>query len=153
MRWEKIEPGESRLRTLLGIPFIIPVTALILAYLIATLFSVTPRISWLGSYQRLQGTYSTFSYIVIFASMVANLRKRSQVDRLITTAVLSSLPVALYGVLQRYGIDPVPWGGDTTRRIAANMGNSIFVAAYLIMVFPLTVGRIVASFGAILNEV
>ena len=73
-------------------------------------------------------------------------------DRIITTAVLTSLPVALYGMLQRYGVDPIPWAGDTTIRIAANMGNSIFVAAYLIMVFPLTVGRIVQAFNAILKE-
>jgi len=55
-------------------------------------------------------------------------------------------------VLQRYKIDPVPWGGDTSIRIASNMGNSIFVAAYLIMVFPLTIGRVVQSFSAILRD-
>jgi hypothetical protein len=65
---------------------------------------------------------------------------------------MASLPVALYGVLQRYKVDPIPWAGDTSIRIAANMGNSIFVAAYLVMVFPLTVGRIVQSFGAILKD-
>ena len=37
-------------------------------------------------------------------------------------------------------------------RIASNMGNSIFVAAYLIMVFPLTLGRIVESFRNILTN-
>ncbi len=73
-------------------------------------------------------------------------------ERLITVIVLSSLPIALYGVLQRFKIDPVPWGGDTSIRIAANMGNSIFVAAYLIMVFPFTFGRIVETFKAILKD-
>ena len=45
VRWEKMEPGEPRFREILRIPLLIPVTALIIAYLIATLFSVTPRIS------------------------------------------------------------------------------------------------------------
>ncbi|HIC94083.1 MAG TPA: hypothetical protein EYP09_07525, partial [Anaerolineae bacterium] len=38
------------------------------------------------------------------------------------------------------------------RRVASNMGNSIFVAAYLVMVIPLTLGRLVRSFSAILTE-
>ena len=89
---------------------------------------------------------------MVFAAIVGNLRRRVQVERLITTVILASLPVSLYGVLQRYKIDPVPWGGDVSRRIAANMGNSIFVAAYLIMAFPLTMLRMVESFTAILND-
>jgi hypothetical protein len=46
-------------------PFALPVLAIIVTYLIATIFSVVPGISLWGSYQRLQGTYSTFSYIAI----------------------------------------------------------------------------------------
>jgi tetratricopeptide (TPR) repeat protein/O-antigen ligase len=140
------------LKSLVRVPMILPVVVMAVSYMLATILSVTPRISLWGSYQRLQGTYTTLSYLVIFAAMVVNLRKRKQVDRLITTAILSSLPVSLYGVLQRYGIDPIPWGGDVTNRVASHMGNSIFVSAYLIMIFPLTVGRIVDSFRAILNE-
>ena len=41
--------------------------------------------------------------------------------------ILTSLPIAIYGILQRSGLDPLPWGGDVQRRVAANMGNAIFV--------------------------
>jgi tetratricopeptide (TPR) repeat protein len=150
-RWENLEPGESRLRAFLRIPLVAPVVALVGIYLLATAFSVSLRFSLWGSYQRLQGTYTTFSYIVIFAALAGNLRRREQVERLITAVIFCSLPVSLYGVLQRYRIDPVPWGGDVTVRIASNMGNSIFVAAYLIMVFPLTAIRAVESFTAIMS--
>src|SRR5690606_17951074 len=51
-------------------------------------------------------------------------------------------PVSLYGLLQHYRLDPLPWGGDTTFRVASTMGNPIFVAAYLIMVVPLTIARL-----------
>ncbi|MCK4898402.1 MAG: hypothetical protein KAS38_06480, partial [Anaerolineales bacterium] len=152
IRWEHLKPEGSSLKFITKIPLIAPVVALAILYILSTIFSVTWRVSLLGSYQRLQGTYTTLSYLVIFASMVANLRRRVQVERLVTTIVLTSLPVALYGILQRYKIDPIPWGGDTSRRIASSMGNSIFVAAYLIMVFPLTIGRIVQVFGAILKD-
>ena len=152
VRWGELNKGAPLIRQFLGIPLVAPVIALAGVYAVSTIFSVTPRVSFWGSYQRLQGTYTTFSYLVVFLAMVGNLRRKEQIDRLITTIVLTSLPVTLYGILQRYQIDPIPWGGDTTRRIAANMGNSIFVAAYLIMVFPLTIGRIVQSFSAILKS-
>jgi len=145
-------PSTGLIKFITKTPLLLPVIGLAVVYVIATIFSVTPRVSFWGSYQRLQGTYTTFSYLVVFAAMVGNIRKRAQVERILTVMILASLPVALYGVLQRYKIDPVPWGGDTSLRIASNMGNSIFVAAYLIMVFPLTVGRIVESFRAILGE-
>ncbi len=140
------------LRDIGQIPLIVPVILLAVTYIIATIFSVTPRISLWGSYQRLQGMYTTLAYLVILAVIIGNLRTKSQVERLLTTIVLISLPVSLYGILQKYGIDPIPWGGDVTRRVSSHMGNPIFVAAYLIMVFPLTIGRIVDAFKRILTE-
>jgi tetratricopeptide (TPR) repeat protein len=153
-KWNAIQPqeGEHWFKALLRVPLLAPVLALVVVYLISTAFSLVPRTSLLGSYQRLQGTYTTFSYLIVFAAMATHLRRRQQVERLITTLIVASLPVALYGILQHYKLDPIPWGGDVSTRIAANMGNSIFVAAYLIMVFPFTVSRILLSFREILND-
>ncbi len=139
-------------RLVVQTPLVLPTLFLILAYLISTAFSVMPRVSILGSYQRLQGTYSTFSYIVIFFLMLEGLRRREQIERFITIAILTSIPVSLYGVLQNLGYDPLPWMGDVQRRIASTMGNSIFVAAYLIMLVPLTVARIVSAVSAVMKE-
>ncbi|MFM8322474.1 MAG: hypothetical protein ACKOC5_16295, partial [Chloroflexota bacterium] len=150
--WGRLPAEGSRLRTLLGVPLVGLAAGTALLYLVSTLFSITPFTSLWGSYQRLQGAYSTLAYIVIFASLAGNLRRRAQVERLITTAVLASLPVSLYGILQRFGADPIPWGGDVTNRIASNLGNSIFVAAYLIMIFPLAAMRIVEAFEALLTD-
>ena len=151
-KWRENKGNISVLKYIWSFPLIGPVICLIIVYLLATIFSVTPSISLFGSYQRLQGTYTTFSYIVIFFSLVVNLRTKNQINRLLTTVIFASLPVSLYGLLQRYQIDPIPWGGNVSRRIASNMGNSIFVAAYLIMVFPLTLGRTIASFKDILTN-
>lgn len=150
--WRKLSESGSPWKNFLKTPMVSPAIALALVYLVATVFSVSPSVSLWGSYQRLQGTYTTLSYLVFFGVIIGNMRQRKQVDRLITTMIVASLPVALYGVLQRYRLDPIPWGGDTTIRIAANMGNSIFVAAYLIMVAPLTLARIVEKFRAILRD-
>ncbi len=155
-RWETVASSQGgfrgRLKVLMRTPLIGLVLALAVVYLLATIFSVTPYTSFWGSYQRLQGSYTTLSYLILFGALVANLRHRAQVQRLIIVAILSSLPVSLYGILQRYRADPIPWGGDVTVRIAANMGNSIFVAAYLVMVFPLTAMRLIESFEALLQD-
>lgn len=142
---------QSVVKFITSTPLILPVVALASAYIVSTIFSIVPATSFLGSYQRLQGTYTTLSYIVLFAAIVANLREREQIERIVTIAVLVSLPVSLYGVLQKLSLDPIPWGGDTSLRIASNMGNSIFVAAYLIMVIPLTIGRMLRSFSVIVK--
>jgi tetratricopeptide (TPR) repeat protein len=124
----------------------------VLVYVICSLLSVNPLVSFLGSYQRLQGTFTTLSYIIVFFIILDRMRTRAQVDRFITTLIVNSLPIALYGFVQHSRLDPLPWGGDVTRRIASNMGNAIFVAAYMIMaVFP-TLSRIVDSFQSIMTD-
>ncbi|MBN1954006.1 MAG: tetratricopeptide repeat protein [Anaerolineae bacterium] len=133
-------------------PLVLPTVLTIVVYIISTIFSVTPYVSFFGSYQRLQGTFTTFSYIVIFFVILDRMQTRAQVDRFVTTLILNSLPIALYGFVQRSGKDPLPWGGNVTKRVASNMGNAIFVAAYLIMVVPPTLARAVDSFRSILRD-
>jgi tetratricopeptide (TPR) repeat protein/O-antigen ligase len=143
--------GEGLLQRFLGFPLTIPILALVVVYFFATLITVAhgaqgvfqTNVSFWGSYQRLQGTYTTLSYLVIFFLVLHTLRSKEQLNRLITVMIITSLPIALYGILQHYKLDPLPWGGDVTTRVASTMGNAIFVAAYLIMVMPLTLGRLI----------
>ena len=133
-------------------PLVLPTLLLVAVYLLTTIISVVPRTSLWGSYQRLQGTFTTLSYVVIFAMMLQTLRSRAQIDRLVTMAILVSVPISFYGILQHYGLDPLPWIGNVQARVASNMGNSIFVAAYLIMIAPLTWARAFDAFAALLLE-
>ena len=133
-------------------PLVLPTLIMVLIYMVSTALSVAPRTSLLGSYQRLQGTYTTFSYITVFFMVIQGLRTRAQLDRLISLLILNSLPIAFYGMLQRYQLDPLPWGGDTTERVAGNMGNAIFIAAYLIMTFFLTLIRVADAFISVMTS-
>ncbi len=155
-RWveERLEGKAEREQQRLSwrTPLMAPTLLTAAVYLLSTLFSITPYVSFFGSYQRLQGTFTTFSYIVIFLIILDRMRTRAQVDRFITTLILNSLPIALYGFVQHSQRDPLPWGGDVTSRIASNMGNPIFVAAYLIMAAFPTLARVVGSFRSILTE-
>lgn len=145
-----IERGQAfgewpRWRDWRNAPMIIPILVYVAIFLFSSATSIMPRISFLGGYNRLQGTYTNLSYIVLSLAVIANLRRREQFDRLMTVAILTSLPVAGYGIIQHLGIDPLPWKGDVITRVASTMGNSIFVAAYLILVVPLVLFRLVSA--------
>lgn len=133
------------------IPLVLPALVLAAVYIISTVFSIVPRISWWGAYIRRQGTYTWLSYITIFLGIVFLARDRKQVQRIITMILLISVPATLYAFLQNRGLDPLPWGGDVTRRVSSTAGNPIFISAYLIMVVPLTIMRILEHFQVLLQ--
>jgi O-antigen ligase len=110
-------------------------------YTLATVVSIVPRLSFWGGYERLQGLYTTAAYGVVFLAIVTFLRTLEQVERLLSTALVVSVPVSLYGIIQHFGTDPAPWSGDVTQRVASTMGNPIFVAAFLSLIVPLTLYR------------
>ena len=143
--------GGRLVANLWRLPLLLPVALLAAAYVISTVLSVSPYVSWWGSYHRLQGTYTFGSYLVIAVLTAAHLRRSAQLRRLQHTIILTSLPIVIYGVIQHFERDPLPWGEDVTTRIAANAGNAIFLAAYLIMAFFLTLERAVASFVFLLQ--
>ncbi len=128
---------------------VLPVVAVTAAMTLSSVTSIVPRLSFLGSYNRLQGLYTWLAYVVLFVALVATLRHREQLDRLFWALILPSLPVGLYGIVQKFGLDPMPWLGDVTRRVASTMGNSIFVSAYLIMAVPLTAVGLLAALRAL----
>lgn len=151
-RFDAARSQHASLGGFLRVPLVLPVASLVLVYIIATVFSVAPTASLYGSYQRLQGTFTTFSYLTLFGVLAGNLRRRAQIERAVTLVIITSLPAALYGILQHYKLDPLPWGGDTTARVTGSMGNAIFLAAYLIMTAPVALGRVVTSFHGILTD-
>ena len=151
-----IERGKIAFKTADGrpwwkIPLVLPALALAAVYIISTMFSIVPRISWWGAYIRRQGTYTWLSYITIFFGILFLARDRKQVQRIITMILLISVPATLYAFLQNRGLDPLPWGGDVTRRVSSTAGNPIFISAYLIMIVPLTIMRILEHFQVLLQ--
>jgi len=133
-------------------PLAIPALILAGTYILTTITSVVPMISFWGAYHRPGGTYTILSYITIFFVMCHSLRTRQQLERLITTILLTSLPVSLYGILQHYDLDPLPWAVAGAARVRCTIGNPIFVGGYLIMVVPLTLYQLFDSLLAFLHS-
>ncbi|MEK7808104.1 MAG: tetratricopeptide repeat protein, partial [Chloroflexota bacterium] len=141
-----------RWESLSRIPLLIPLAIYLTSYLLSSVLSLTPRTTFWGSYPRLQGAYTTLSYVVIFGAAVVNIRRKEQIERIITTIILTSLPISVYGIMQKFLLDPLPWGEDTITRITSTMGNAIFAGAYLIMIIPFTVMRTLGYYRAIIGE-
>ncbi len=132
-------------RWLTRVPLLLPMLFYALVFLVTTATSVVPHTSFWGSYQRLQGTYTHLSYITLAIIVLATMRQRAQIERCVTVALLAGLGVAGYGIIQHFALDPLNWGGDVISRVASTMGNSIFVAAYLIMLVPLALFRVITT--------
>jgi O-antigen ligase/tetratricopeptide (TPR) repeat protein len=126
-------------------PLFIIASLLALSYFVSTLLGVLPSGSWWGSYARGQGTYSLLGYFVIFAITVFTLRDREQIERILITIVLTSIPIVIYGFAQKLKLDPVSWDMDFSMRIASTLGNPIFLGSYLIMVMPIIVYLLLVS--------
>lgn len=132
-------------REALKTAMVIPALVYIGVHFLATLTSVFPQASFYGGYVRQQGTLSVLAYISLFFLLAFNLRRKEQLERLITVILVTSVPSVLYGLVQNLGIDPLPWLGNVQARVASTMGNAIFIAAYLIMILPLTGYRLLRA--------
>ena len=78
-----------------------------------------------GVRTRQQGTYTFLSYVIIALLTAAHLRTPAQLRRVQRTIIIvTSLPIALYAIVQHFGVDPLPWDGNITMRSAANVGTA-----------------------------
>ena len=125
---------------------------LVLIYTVSSVFSIVPLQSWWGSYQRAQGTIAFYGYVVLFLVVLSELRSPAQLRRIQFSFIIGSLPVASYAILQYIGLDFVRWYDPVLRRPSASMGNPIFLGAYLVMVIPLTVSRLVDAAGMLRTD-
>ena len=144
IRWfEQRGSHPPKSASLLSRPLVLPTLILIGTLFATTITSIVPRISILGSYTRLEGTATILSYVVIFLLLVMELRTRRQLDRLVLTLVLTSVPVALYAWIQNFGFDP--FGAQfavASERVFSTIGNPIYLAAYMVMMWCLTAGKL-----------
>jgi O-antigen ligase len=121
----------------------LPVLLFAGSYILSCILSATPRASIWGGYDRSQGLYTFAAYLVVFFLAATHIKTREQVERIFTTVILTCIPIAAYGIIQRVGWDPVPWQQmDPSKRASATMGNPVFLAAYLVIAIPLVVTRL-----------
>ena len=127
------------------IPLLWPTLLFGLTLILATALSVDRRVSLWGAYDRQQGLLTLSSYLGLFLLTAANLRNRAQAERLWLALVWGSAPVVAYGLLQAAALDPLAWQTDAASPVLSTLGRANFVGTYLVMIVPLTAGRLAVA--------
>jgi len=134
-------------------PLDIPIFLFVGSQLVSAFFSIDPHVSWFGYYSRFNGgMWSVFSYALLYYALVSNLdvfvpRQKATKDAesgtlhpifgLLRLSLITGALVAVYGVLERLGIDKHLWVQDVQNRVFSTLGQPNWLAAYLVALIPL----------------
>jgi len=121
------------------------ITKVLIIYLgilvVSTLFSTDPFTSLYGKFRRQEGLFALISYALVFLFSKTYFIEDKQLDRFLNT---SMVVVALYGLSQYFGFDPIPRDeirmGWTTRAFST-IGNPNFLGSYLVLMLPIPILR------------
>ena len=94
-------------------------------------------------YASLEELYRFMSYFLIFFIILNNIKERAQVWRIITTFMITTGIVTIYGIFQHFGYDFISWASQS--RIPSSLGNPDFFSGYLCITIPIAAGMIFAT--------
>ncbi|MCG2769099.1 MAG: O-antigen ligase family protein, partial [Anaerolineae bacterium] len=125
-------------------PLTIAGLAFVVSQSLATIFSLSPSISFWGGHERWVGTVANMCGFVILLAVPLICRNRGDVRGMVSLVLLGSAIVAAIGIAQRTCPDfPIPaWFYP---RVSSTLGNPIFLGAYLVLVVPLVAERWIES--------
>ena len=114
----------------------VPVLIFLLAAILSTIFSINPKVSALGQYQRQIGLI-TFVYLaVIYFVSSGLLQDKKRFGVLFMTVEIIAVIVSLYSFLQLAGIDPLWIQQAGLDRPVSTFGNAVFLGGFLTLIFP-----------------
>ncbi len=127
----------------------IPVAVLLVATALATAFSVAPRLSLVGVYQR----YGGLAPLVVFVSfaalvVVTTWDRPDRLDALGRALGAVAVVVAVYGLFQRAGLDAFDFreaSGGKVRFPGSTLGNSNFAGGFLAIGLPFVAASCVTT--------
>ncbi len=117
-------------------PLDVPIALFVASQLISSLFSIDPHVSWWGYYSRFNGgMWSVIAYTVLYYAFVTNFTIIREA-RLLRVAVTTAAVIAIYGVLEHFGVDKNLWVQDVQSRVFSTLGQPNWLAAYLVALTP-----------------
>ena len=103
-------------------------------------FSIDRHTSLFGYYSRFNGgLFSIISYILLYYAFVSNMSIRQTLFA-IRYMLFSAALVAIYGILEHFGIDEKYWVQAVRLRVFSTLGQPNWLAEYLVALSPLTWG-------------
>jgi Flp pilus assembly protein TadD/O-antigen ligase len=129
-------------------PVILAVALAVVVLVVGTVLSTVPTVSLWGTYRRGQGLLVDLALVLLFAAVARSAGSGPSRARVVRILALVTVPVALYALLQRLGIDNIIWrdaAAAVTERPFGPLGNPIFLGAWLCMTLPLVASGLLAA--------
>jgi len=129
------------LRSPIGIGFMVLTSVLLLA----TAFAYDPVVAFWSNYERAEGAFQFLHYLLFFVLAAGVLTERKHWKAIMTTSIIASVLVALYGVFSAvdssafigpYGAlqDAGTLGRLLGERFQGSLGNAAYVTAYYLFI-------------------
>ena len=128
-------------------PLHLSIFAFGLMAVIATIASITPAVSFWGTYEWQSGLITLLYWILFFLIIAQQIRRRSQLLRAVYTLLLSSAVVSIIGIAQHYlpGMNSLFHWPAAPTRVFSTIGNPLPLSSFLAMAIPFTIAILVYS--------
>lgn len=116
----------------------IPLFLYFISFLVSTLFSMhKPESVYYFS--------QIITYFLFFFLFVNIIKEKKDIELFITIIIIGGVLVSFYAILQVLKIDIVPWGEEGLRFPISTIGFPSLLSAYLCVVFPFSLYRVIYS--------
>lgn len=112
---------------------------------VASIFSISPNLSFFGSYHRQQGFMTLLALYLLFFIILTTSSVYQKKNFLIISGISSATLIAFYGILQKFGLDPIKGWEDEAflGRIFGTLGHPNFLGQLLIITILLNLGLLI----------
>jgi tetratricopeptide (TPR) repeat protein/O-antigen ligase len=118
---------------------------------LATALSLTPTISFWGSWYRKAGLLNIFCWILFFLILAQQMQNRRQLLRAVYTLLFSSGIVSIIGILQYFLPNVMsnifPSQIQMGYRVTSTIGNPLFLSSFMAMVIPFNLALLAYSWS------
>ncbi len=121
--------------------FNLPLLLFLISQIVCTFTSIDIHTSFYGYPSRLNGgLLSIITYSSLFWCLLPYLDEKFK-QKIIDFSLISGVSVALYGILEHFGIDQHLWVQDVQSRVFSTLGQPNWLAAYLCILLPFSLYR------------
>jgi O-antigen ligase/cytochrome c-type biogenesis protein CcmH/NrfG len=124
----------------------VPVFGFLLASVLSTVFASNTTIALFGTHARMLGLGSIADSIVLYLAIVLLIRTTADARRLVVCALVATVPVLAYELVQMLGLDPFGWSNADVNRPFSTLGQATALGQYLM---TLSVGALALALLAV----
>jgi len=112
---------------------------IVLSWILSTIFSDVPLVSFWGSYEKQQGLWMMIHYLIYLFLFLSTIKKE-HLSLVLSTIITSAFLIALYAILQGIGWDPITiWAGEALKgRVFSTLGHPNYLGYFLVFTIPIT---------------